>query len=393
MTSRKRIALEALLLLGLLLVFGLFFKDEALRILKRFGVSKPVAEKDDHVEEERSFFASKPVFNVPLVRLEAEDREIPNGWNPDVLKKLNYARLEEDPVTVYPPGMASNRTSYLQTMFAEMKYDVLLDMTEKQIKEFVQYSSKNPGRTVLRAAEFIHALRVRALALELNGNLDEAYYTYCALSPSSSESSRWSLHRNAFERLQGREDRDFILFNFSVDFVNLCAFVAESDVAKSIDETLKKLEEIQGMDATEIERLGDVPFPADDPYYPVVLRAYRFRNECAKFANPRLQVSLPIPLGPTRLRTLPKPLEPYGNMMSENALNARKELVFLTRKSYAAFLASMEEFCVWRSRQIEIQQQKAAEGVRVVASVPSAYPPDSVDKAMALFRKLGELPY
>ena len=58
MTSRKRIALEALLLLGLLLVFGLFFKDEALRILKRFGVSKPVAEKDDHVEEERSFFAS-----------------------------------------------------------------------------------------------------------------------------------------------------------------------------------------------------------------------------------------------------------------------------------------------------------------------------------------------
>ena len=380
MTSRKRIALEALLLLGLLLVFGLFFKDEALRILKRFGVSKPVAEKDDHVEEERSFFASKPVFNVPLVRLEAEDREIPNGWNPDVLKKLNYARLEEDPVTVYPPGMASNRTSYLQTMFAEMKYDVLLDMTEKQIKGFVQYSSKNPGRTVLRAAEFIHALRVRALALELNGNLDEAYYTYCALYPASSESFQWSLYRNSFERLQGREDRDFILFNFSVDFVNLCAFVAESDVAKSIDETLKKLEEIQGMDATEIERLGDVPYPVDDPYYPVVLRAYRFRNECAKFANPRLQVSLPIPLE-------------TGNTANENALNARKELVFLTRKSYAIFLASMEEFCVWRSRQIEIQQQKAAEGVRVVASVPSAYPPDSVDKAMALFRKLGELPY
>ena len=134
------------------------------------------------------------------------------------------------------------------------------------------------------------------------------------------------------------------------------------------------------MDATEIERLGDVPYPADDPYYPVVMRAYRFRNECAKFANPRLQVSLPIPFE-------------TGNTASENALNARKELVFLTRKSYAIFLATMEEFCVWRSRQIEIQQQKAAEGVRVVASVPSAYPPDSVDKAMALFRKLGELPY
>ncbi len=379
MTSRKRIALEALLLLGLLLVFGLFFKDEALRILKRFGVSKPVAEKDDHVEEERSFFASKPVFNVPLVRLEAEDREIPNGWNPDVLKKLNYARLEEDPAT-NPTGMVGNGTNYLQTTFAEMKYDVLLDMTEKQIKGFVQYSSKNPGRTVLRAAEFRRALRVRALALELNGNLDEALYTYGALYPASSESFQWSLYRNSFERLQGREDRDFILFNFSVDFVNLCAFVAKSDVAKSIDETLKKLEEIQGMDATEIERLGDVPFPADDPYYPVVMRAYRFRNECAKFANPRLQVSLPIPLE-------------TGNTANENALNARKELVFLTRKSYAIFLATMEEFCVWRSRQIEIQQQKAAEGVRVVASVPSAYPPDSVDKAMALFRKLGELPY
>jgi len=379
MTSRKRIALEALLLLGLLLVFGLFFKDEALRILKRFGVSKPVAEKDDHVEEERSFFASKPVFNVPLVRLEAEDREIPNGWNPDVLKKLNYARLEEDPAT-NPTGMVGNGTNYLQTTFAEMKYDALLDTTEKQIKGFVQYSSKNPGRTVLRAAEFRRALRVRALALELNGNLDEAYYTYCALYPASSESFQWSLYRNSFERLQGREDRDFILFNFSVDFVNLCAFVAESDVAKSIDETLKRLEEIQGMDATEIERLGDVPYPVDDPYYPVVLRAYRFRNECAKFANPRLQVSLPIPLE-------------TGNTANENALNARKELVFLTRKSYAIFLASMEEFCVWRSRQIEIQQQKAAEGVRVVASVPSAYPPDSVDKAMALFRKLGELPY
>ena len=82
-----------------------------------------------------------------------------------------------------------------------------------------------------------------------------------------------------------------------------------------------------------------------------------------------------------------------GNAANENALNARKELVFLARKSYAIFLASIEEFCVWRSRQIEIQQQKAAEGVRVVASVPPAYPPDSVDKAMALFRKLGELPY
>lgn len=380
MTSRKRIALEALLLLGLLLVFGLFFNDEALRILKRFGVSKPVAEKDDHVEEERSFFASKPVFNVPLVRLEAEDREIPNGWNPDVLKKLNYARLEEDPATVDPSGMTGNGTNRLQTTFAEMKYDVLLDTTEKQIKGFVQYSSKNPSQTVTRAAEFRRALRVRALALELNGNLDEAYYTYCALYPASSESFQWSLYRNSFERLQGREDRDFILFNFSVDFVNLCAFVAESDVAKSIDETLKRLEEIQGMDATEIERLGDVPYPADDPYYPVVMRAYRFRNECAKFANPRLQVSLPIPLE-------------TGNTANENALNARKELVFLTRKSYAIFLATMEEFCVWRSRQIEIQQQKAAEGVRVVASVPSAYPPDNVDKAMALFRKLGELPY
>ncbi len=380
MTSRKRILLEALLLLALLLVFGLFFKNEVAALLKRFVVSTPVAEKEDHVEEESSFFASKPVYNLPLVRLEAEDREIPNDWNPDVLKKLNYARLEEDPVTVDPSGMTSNRTGYLQTMFAEMKYDVLLDTTEKQIKDFVQYSSKNPGRTVMRAAGFRRALRVRALALELNGNLDEALYTYAALYPASSESFQWSLYRNSFERLQGREDRDFILFNFSVDFVNLCTFVAESDVAKSIDETLKRLEEIQGMDATEIERLGDVPYPADDPYYPVVMRAYRFRNECAKFANPRLQVSLPIPFE-------------TGNTASENALNARKELVFLTRKSYAIFLASMEEFCGWRSRQIEIQQQKAAEGVHIAASVPPAYPPDIVDRAMAFFRKLGELPY
>ena len=392
MTSRKRIALETLLLLGLLLAFGFFFKDEVALLLNRFVVSTPAVEKDDHVEEESSFFASKPVYNLPLVRLEEKDREIPNEWNPDVLKKLNYARLEEDPAT-NPTGMVGNGTNYLQTTFAEMKYDALLDTTEKQIKGFVQYSSKNPSQTVTRAAEFRRALRVRALALELNGNLDEAYYTYCALYPASSESFQWSLYRNSFERLQGREDRDFILFNFSVDFVNLCAFVAESDVAKSIDETLKRLEEIQGMDATEIERLGDVPYPADDPYYPVVMRAYRFRNECAKFANPRLQVSLPIPLGPTRLRALPKPLEPYRDMMSENSLNARKELVFLTRKSYAIFLASMEEFCEWRSRQIEIQQQKAAEGVHIAASVPPAYPPDIVDKAMAFFRKLGELPY
>ena len=380
MTSRKRIALETLLLLALLLAFGFFFRGEVAAFLKRFVVSTPAVEKDDHVEEESSFFASKPVYNLPLVRLEAEDREIPNDWNPDVLKKLNYARLEEDPVTVDPSGMTSDRTDYLQTMFAEMKYDVLLDTTEKQIKDFVQYSSKNPGRTVMRAAGFRRALRVRALALELNGNLDEALYTNAALYPASSESFQWSLYRNSFERLQGREDRDFILFNFSVDFINLCTFVAESDVAKSIDETLKKLEEIQGMDATEIERLGDVPFPVDDPYYPVVMRAYRFRNECAKFANPRLQVSLPIPLE-------------TGNSASENALNARKELVFLTRKSYAIFLASMEEFCEWRSRQIEIQQQKAAEGVHIAASVPPAYPPDIVDKAMAFFRKLGELPY
>ena len=381
MTSRKRILLEALLLLALLLVFGLFFKNEVAALLKRFVVSTPAVEKDDHVEEESSFFASKPVYNLPLVRLEEKDRKIPNEWNPDVLKKLNYARLEEDSALVHHSGMmTSDGADRLQTTFAEMKYDVLLDKTEKQIKDFVQYSSKNPGRTVMRAAGFRRALRVRALALELNGNLDEALYTYAALYPASSESFQWSLYRNSFERLQGREDRDFILFNFSVDFVNLCTFVAESDVAKSIDETLKRLEEIQGMDATEIERLGDVPFPVDDPYYPVVMRAYRFRNECAKFANPRLQVSLPIPFE-------------TGNTASENALNARKELVFLTRKSYAIFLASMEEFCEWRSRQIEIQQQKAAEGVHIAASVPPAYPPDIVDRAMAFFRKLGELPY
>ena len=392
MTSRKRIALETLLLLALLLAFGFFFKDEVAALLKRFVVSMTAVEKDDHVEEESLFFASKPVFNIPLVRLEEKDREIPNEWNPDVLKKLNYARLEEDPAPVPHSGM-TNGTNRLQTTFAEMKYDVLLDTTEKQIKYFVQYSSKNPSQTVKRAAGFRHALRVRALALELNGNLDEALYTYGALYPASSESFQWSLYRNSFERLQGREDRDSIFLNFSVDFVNLCAFVAESDVAKSIDETLKKLEEIQGMDASEIERLGDVPYPADDPYYPVVLRAYRFRNECAKFANPRLQVSLPIPLGSTRLRALPKPLEPYRNMTSENSLNARKELVFLTRKSYAIFLSSMEEFCEWRNRQIEIQRQKAAEGVKVVDSVPTADPPDIVDQTMELFRKLGELPY
>ena len=379
MTSRKRIALETLLLLALLLAFGFFFKDEVAALLTRSVVSTPAVEKDDHVEEESSFFASKPVYNLPLVRLEEKDREIPNEWNPDVLKKLNYARLEEDPATVDPSGMVGNGTNYLQTMFAEMKYGVLLDTTEKQIKNFVQYSSKNPGQTVMRDARFRHALRVRALALELNGNLDEALYTYGALYPASSESFQWSLYRNSFERLQGREDRDFILFNFSVDFVNLCTFVAESDVAKSIDETLKKLEEIQGMDASEIERLGDVPYPADDPYYPVVMRAYRFRNECAKFANPRLQVSLPIPLE-------------LENSANENALNARKELVFWTRKSYATFLASMEEFCEWRSRQIEIQRQKAAEGVKV-GSVPPAYPPEIVDQTMELFRKLGELPY
>ena len=176
MTSRKRIALETLLLLALLLAFGFFFKDEVAALLKRFVVSMTAVEKDDHVEEESLFFASKPVFNIPLVRLEEKDREIPNEWNPDVLKKLNYARLEEDPAPVPHSGM-TNGTNRLQTTFAEMKYDVLLDTTEKQIKYFVQYSSKNPSQTVKRAAGFRHALRVRALALELNGNLDAARYT------------------------------------------------------------------------------------------------------------------------------------------------------------------------------------------------------------------------